>query len=106
MARLQKDVTTFLLDKKADINARDDGGNTPLHIAVAGDYEGVSVEGGKVEPVIEVVETLLQRGADLNQKNNDGATPLRLAREAQEQAAQEDRNLSVIELLRKRGAKE
>jgi ankyrin repeat protein len=54
-----------LLERGADVNARNGAGNTPLHLAV---YLGL----------YEVVQILLMRGAEPNTKNNMGKTPLHL----------------------------
>ena len=48
-----------------DLQARDNGGNTPLHLAVAGE-----------NPTI--VNLLLDAGADIAARNNLGATPLHM----------------------------
>ncbi len=57
---------TMLIEQGADVNARDEDGNTPLLWAVlAGN--------------MQVVLTMLRRGADLNCKNNEGETPLHWA---------------------------
>jgi hypothetical protein len=57
-----------LLDKGANVNARDVDGWTPLHWAAAL---------GR----LDIVKLLVERGADVNAKNGDGKTPLDLARE-------------------------
>jgi len=49
----------FLVSVGADVNARDDEGNTPLHVAA--DPKSCSVE---------LVQTLLRHGAHLDQRNN------------------------------------
>lgn len=58
--RTNCNVIEFLLDKGADINARDSKGCTPLLHAV------------EKEPM----EILLNRGADINARDNEGCTPL------------------------------
>ncbi|HZB88360.1 MAG TPA: ankyrin repeat domain-containing protein [Terracidiphilus sp.] len=50
----------LLLDAGANVNARDDDGNTPLHETFLTDVE----------------EELLKRGANINAQNNDGDTPI------------------------------
>ena len=61
-------VFEFLLDHGADIHARDYGGNTVLHFAIASN------------PAPEVVELLLDRGADVDARNISGQTPCQLAK--------------------------
>ena len=46
-----------------DVNAKGDGGVTPLHIAPLGSHK-------------EVAELLIAKGADVNAKKDDGETPL------------------------------
>ena len=50
----------LLAEAGADVNARDDEGNTPLHETF----------------LEEVEEELLKLGADVNARNNDGETPI------------------------------
>jgi cytohesin len=57
-----KEMAKLLLGNKADVNARDNGDETPLH------------EANK-----EVTEVLLANGADVNARTNNGTTPLHLA---------------------------
>ena len=60
------EIIKLLLDRGADIKARNNGGDTPLHWAV---YVGKT----------EIVQLLLDRGADIEAKNNLGDTSLHKA---------------------------
>ena len=55
-----------LLDRRADVNAKDKDGRTALMFAVINSHQ-------------ETVEMLLDRGADVNAQAKDGATALILA---------------------------
>ena len=68
-------VVRTLVERNADINARDSSGNTSLHRAMEGFEEPESVQGRS----IDVVELLLVHGADPNAKNDHHATPLHQA---------------------------
>jgi ankyrin repeat protein len=61
-----KDVAELLLVNKADVNAKDNGGDTPLYYAAKHGYK-------------EVIEFLLSNGSDVNATNKDGWTPLHIA---------------------------
>jgi ankyrin repeat protein len=61
-----KDVAEVLLANKADVDAKDNTGRTPLHLAADRDHK-------------DVAELLLASQADVNTKANDGSTALHLA---------------------------
>ncbi|MDA8156796.1 MAG: ankyrin repeat domain-containing protein, partial [Actinomycetota bacterium] len=69
------DSIKALLDKGADVNARDSSGNTPLIlVACKGIDHGLHVPLG--EPPTDITKLLIDRGADVNAKNNAGWTAL------------------------------
>lgn len=85
-----RECAELLLQKGADINAKNSGNMTPLHIALRSrefhPYSGTWF-----------VENLIARGANLNVKDNGGDTPLDIAQEA---------NLdSIVKILKSAGAK-
>jgi len=74
------DVAKILMDKGADVNAKDDNGKTALMHAVHYD--------------LEVVRLLVDKGADVNARDNDGRTVLISA----------SSHLDVVKYLVERGA--
>ena len=61
----QREIATFLLHNGADLNAKDDGGLAPLHLAA-------TAEGARI---------LVEAGADVNATDGKGNSPLGVAAE-------------------------
>jgi ankyrin repeat protein len=67
-------VARLLIEKGAEIDARDQSQRTPLHWAAEWDREAAA------RLLIEkMVRLLIQKGADLEARDADGATPRQLA---------------------------
>jgi uncharacterized protein len=114
----QKDVTEYLLEKGANVNAmaKNATGFTPLTGAIANNHVEISkilvkrgadvnhrYEGG-VSPLmeasqngnLELVRFLLENGADSTAKTADGKTPMSFAKEKN--------HAEVVEILKKHGS--
>ena len=78
-----KATIDLLLAKGANMNAKDENGNTPLHKAIE--------KGDK-----EIIELLIDKGAYVNVKNNEGDIPLHFAIRK--------KNVKLIEMLVAKGA--
>ena len=63
IVEIEEELVRWLLDQGLDINARNEGGNTPLHHAASAS-------------AIEIVELLLDAGADVHARDRGGAAPL------------------------------
>ena len=57
------EAAKLLIEKGADVNARNKDGATPLHAAAFLGH-------------LEVAKLLIEKGADINAQNNDGSTPI------------------------------
>lgn len=84
-----------LLSKGADVNAKDDRGMTPLHIAAKGFREDGD---GESKDYPALVQLLIAHGANVNVEDWDGKTSLALAKEKG--------RTEIVELHLKHGAKE
>jgi len=71
------EAVRFLLENKADVNARDRGGRAPLHNPPEGARD--SKDPNKFRMLGDVVRLLLQYGADINAQQDVGRTPLHVA---------------------------
>lgn len=81
---LSADLVKVLLDYRAQVDAEDNCGLTPLHQLVLGNHKCRSLSGiGRLEPwdsrAIYTAHLLLEHGADVNAQNKDNETPLHLA---------------------------
>jgi len=80
-----KDAIISLVEQGADVNAKDDDGNTALMLAVDEQNNG------------DIVKCLVEHGADINAKNDDGETALIWA-------ALDSGNENVVKYLVEKGA--
>ncbi len=76
-------MVELLVHNRADVNAREDDGSIPLHLAAA---RG---------PDVSVVAFLIANGANVNARDNNGRTPLDHVRHG-----------GIFQFLKKHGAKE
>jgi cytohesin len=80
----EPDLAELLIDRGAEVSAKNDMGMTPLHIA----------------QYASIVEVLVRRGADVNARAQDGWTPLHV----QAQEGEDTGALEVMEALLQAGA--
>ena len=82
---LRKEILELLIAKGADVNAKRDDGETPLHQAAF------------LMVAKEIIELLINKGADVNAKSDDGWTPLHVA-------ASNEGLKEIVELLIDKGS--
>jgi hypothetical protein len=78
-------VLKHLVAQGADVNAKSEDGNTPLHFAASRRHS------------VRVLEYLISQGADVNVKGNHGWTPLH-------EAAHSNDDIKILEFLVSQGA--
>lgn len=84
-------MVKFLVNAKADINSRNNDGDTALHNAVKKIYKIDNIDN-----LTEIVEFLINSNANVNAQNKKNKTPLHLAVNS--------KNFKFVELLVKHGA--
>ena len=67
------DLVSYLIDKKAEINVKNNFGDTPLHYAMQNNNKEVVLNRS------QIIQLLLDNGADLKIKNNHNKTPYDMA---------------------------
>ena len=83
------EIAIFLIEKGAQPDAKNNFGNTPLHIAIW------TLKCRQ----LEVVKFLVEKGACIDRKNNDNKTPLDLARKYNQDTIVEYLTLKQKEIL-------
>jgi ankyrin repeat protein len=76
-ARLGRPASVRLLvDADASVDVVDEGSQTPLHLACAGETRSGFVRSCTAQDCLAMVTTLLDAGADVNARDECGCTPL------------------------------
>jgi ankyrin repeat protein len=103
-----KNIETIriLLKAGADVNGRDELGNTPLHYAVSRANSGHA----GADKMLAFITALLTAGADPNARNERGITALSILEDAKKDAVltsdeMKNRLNAIANLLRKHGGR-
>jgi len=80
-------IAKLLISRGANVNTKNNKGNTPLHRAAVRGYAEYT----------ETAKLLIENGADMNAKNKEGKTPLKISIEKGHK--------ETADLLRKHGAR-
>jgi uncharacterized protein len=70
-------LVKLLMDRGANVMAKDSKGNTPLHTIFASGFEMPNAE--VLDTTLAMLQSLIERGADLKSTNNKGQTPRDMA---------------------------
>ena len=91
---MKSDVAELLIAKGADVNGKNDYGETPMHYAADCGHR-------------EIIELLIAKGANVNAHRTGGSTPLDMAEEVDEIDSPEGKAVikETADLLRKHGGK-
>ena len=85
-------IVEYLVNQKADINAKDENDHTPLHFAAENGH-------------LSVVEYLINQKVDINAKNKIGETPLGLSCVIRKFDSEDKKKTksNVVEFLKSKG---
>jgi ankyrin repeat protein len=88
---LNLEIVALLIRRGADVNAKDESGQTPLHRAIDSEVQWDLYPGDGVRrsPTGEIVKLLIGSGADVNAQTDNDETPLQWAQNLGNKPAEE-----------------